>query len=313
MSRAVVDQPFTSRYIQDEGQNPIIMRNTHATTTNRDVPPLCGIPAYIYSVYDSFRIMDCYVYLVTDPSLAMQGSRKLPKSQNHTHSREQLKHSCLQNDLLLWKNPLKTCKYFLIAISSLLLFKFINNFISLAFKLFSYILFATGSIEFISTRVLGQKHGIISVFARENHLNEVKQPDLHVKDNVCKAVDSMQRKLIDLVIPASVKKTINTGLVLFILHKAILLTSVWSVALMLVIMLFTVPLFYNLYFEEVHSIMDYVYDNYIEAWIKRFKKKTDTMVTRTNEKLGDPVHKYKENVVEHEPVDSKPGDDEMIL
>ena len=143
-------------------------------------------------------------------------------------------------DLLLWKNPIETGKYFFGSILTLLILKKVNL-ITFFLKLFYTIFLTTGTIEFLSKAFLGQ--GLITKYGIKECPNTVAIIKPYF-DEFLKNLPVKQAKFRMLVFAQVPKNTFKAALIAFALHKLFSWFSVRTILVVSVLAMFTIPIVY---------------------------------------------------------------------
>lgn len=143
-------------------------------------------------------------------------------------------------DLLLWKNPIETGKYFGLSLLVLLILKKVNL-ITFFLRVLYTVIFTTGAIEFVSKVVLGQ--GIVSKYGLKQCPNVVGCLRPRIED-LLNHLPAYQARLRTLVFAEEPKQNLKAGVVLYFLHKFFSWFSVWTIVFLGVISAFTLPLIY---------------------------------------------------------------------
>ncbi|CAL9731295.1 hypothetical protein MOUN0_L05534 [Monosporozyma unispora] len=155
-------------------------------------------------------------------------------------------------DLLLWKNPIETGKYFFGSILTLLILKKVNL-ITFFLKLFYTIFLTTGTIEFLSKAFLGQ--GLITKYGIKECPNTVAIIKPYF-DEFLKNLPVKQAKFRMLVFAQVPKNTFKAALIAFALHKLFSWFSVWTILFVSVLAMFTLPIVYVTYQKEIDSMLN---------------------------------------------------------
>ena len=150
-------------------------------------------------------------------------------------------------DLLLWKNPVETAKYFVGALAGLLILRKINL-ITFFLRFFYTVFFTTGCIEFFSKIILGQ--GLVTKYGIKDCPNTVGFLKPHV-DEFLKQLPARQAKMRMLVFAYVPKNNFKVAACLYCLHKIFSWFSVWTVMFCSVIAAFTVPIVYKTYQKQI--------------------------------------------------------------
>lgn len=155
-------------------------------------------------------------------------------------------------DLLLWKNPVETGKVFGGLLVSLLILKTVNL-ATFFLKIFYTVLFVTGSVEFLSKLVLGQ--GLVTRYGVKDCPNTVGliKPSI---DHLLTVLPVYQAKVRKLVFAYQPKNNFKAAATLFVLHRCFSWFSVWTISLMSVISVFSLPLVYSIYKKEIDTAVD---------------------------------------------------------
>ncbi|GCE98288.1 hypothetical protein ZYGM_004220 [Zygosaccharomyces mellis] len=156
------------------------------------------------------------------------------------------------SDLLLWKNPIETGKYFGLSLLVLLILKKVNL-ITFFLRVLYTVIFTTGAIEFVSKVVLGQ--GIVSKYGLKQCPNVVGCLRPRIED-LLKHLPAYQARLRTLVFAEEPKQNLKAGVVLYFLHKFFSWFSVWTIVFLGVISAFTLPLIYYTHQEEIDSAVN---------------------------------------------------------
>lgn len=162
------------------------------------------------------------------------------------------KHCNCDCELLLWKNPIETGKYFGGSLLVLLIIKKIN-FLTFLTKLLYYIFITTSLIEFVTKLVLG--NGLITKYSIKQCPNIIGLIKPYL-DLFVKYFPIYQSNLRELVFAYSPKNTFNAAVSCWILNKFFNLFSLWTTLLLADISLFSLPLIYSLKQKEIDSVID---------------------------------------------------------
>lgn len=166
-------------------------------------------------------------------------------------------------DILLWKKPVETGKYFFGSILVLLILKKVNL-ITFILRVLYTVFLTTGSIEFISKLVLGQ--GLITKYGIKDCPNTVGLIKPYI-DEILKQLPVRQAKMRMLVFAYVPKDTFKAALIAYCLHKFFSWFSVWTILFTADIIIFTFPIIYKTYQKEI--------DTNIEKGCVIAKKHTD--------------------------------------
>ncbi|CAR25871.1 hypothetical protein ZYGR_0A04440 [Zygosaccharomyces rouxii] len=156
-------------------------------------------------------------------------------------------------DLLLWKNPIETGKYFGLSLLTLLILKKVNL-ITFFLRVLYTVIFTTGGIEFVSKVVLGQ--GLVSKYSLKECPNVVGCLRPRIEE-LLRHLPTYQAKLRTLVFADEPKQNMKAGLVLYFLHKFFSWFSVWTIVFLGVISAFTLPLVYHTHQEEIDAAVNH--------------------------------------------------------
>ncbi|GAV51872.1 hypothetical protein ZYGR_0AF03430 [Zygosaccharomyces rouxii] len=193
-------------------------------------------------------------------------------------------------DLLLWKNPIETGKYFGLSLLVLLILKKVNL-ITFFLRVLYTVIFTTGAIEFASKVVIGQ--GIVSKYGLKQCPNVVGCLRPHIED-VLRQLPAYQAKLRTLVFAEEPKQNLKAGVVLYFLHKFFSWFSVWTIVFLGVISAFTLPLVYYTHQEEIDSAVNHglkIARAKSAEFSKVVSEKSQPYLEKLDKKLG-PVSKF---------------------
>lgn len=154
-------------------------------------------------------------------------------------------------ELLLWKNPLETGKYFFGSLLVLLTLKKVNL-ITFFLRVFYTIFFITGSVEFLTKAFLGQ--GLVTKYGVKQCPNTV----LYIKpyiDEFLKQLPVKQAKFRKLVFAEIPKNTFKASLVTYCLHKLFSWFSLWTLLFVADLSIFILPLVYTKYQKEIEATL----------------------------------------------------------
>ncbi|CCF58424.1 hypothetical protein KAFR_0E02720 [Kazachstania africana CBS 2517] len=152
-------------------------------------------------------------------------------------------------DLLLWKNPIETGKYFFGSLIVLLILKKVNL-ITFFLRCGYTILLTTGSIEFVTKIFLGQ--GLVTKYGIKECPNTVAFIKPHL-DQFLKYLPVYQAKMRMLVFAYVPKNTFKAALALYCLHKLFSWFSIWCLFFMADLVIFTAPIVYKTYQTEIDA------------------------------------------------------------
>lgn len=154
-------------------------------------------------------------------------------------------------ELLLWKNPLETGKYFFGSLLVLLILKKVNL-ITFFLRVFYTVFFITGSIEFLTKAFLGQ--GLVTKYGVKQCPNTV----YYIKpyfDEFLKQLPVKQAKFRKLVFAEVPKNTFKAALVTYCLHKLFSWFSLWTLLFVADLSIFILPLVYTKYQTEIETTL----------------------------------------------------------
>ncbi|SMN20910.1 similar to Saccharomyces cerevisiae YDR233C RTN1 ER membrane protein that interacts with Sey1p to maintain ER morphology [Maudiozyma saulgeensis] len=182
-------------------------------------------------------------------------------------------------DILLWKNPIETGKYFFGSIIALLILKKVNLLTFLLRVLYTVFL-TTGTLEFATKLILGQ--GIVTKYGIKECPNTVGLIKPYV-DEILKQLPVQQAKMRMLVFAYVPKNTFKAAGIAFALHRFFSWFSVWTILFVADIMAFTVPIVYHTYQKEI--------DAQLECACKTLKKESDKYSQLVCEKVKPHLEK----------------------
>lgn len=193
-------------------------------------------------------------------------------------------------DLLLWKNPIETGKYFGLSLLVLLILKKVNL-ITFFLRVLYTVIFTTGAIEFASKVVLGQ--GLVSKYGPNQCPNVAGclRPRI---DDLLKQLPVYQCKVRTLIFSEEPKQNFKAGVVLYFLHKFFSWFSVWTIVFLGVISAFTLPLVYYTHQEEIDSAVNHglkVARAKSAEFSQIASEKSKPYLEKLDQKLG-PVSKF---------------------
>ncbi|CCK68102.1 Rtn1p KNAG_0A04250 [Huiozyma naganishii CBS 8797] len=154
-----------------------------------------------------------------------------------------------QCDLLLWKNPVKTGKYFLGSLVVLLFFKRVNIFTCLLRILYTVFL-TTASLEFVSKLLFGQ--GVVTKYGIKECPNTVAAVKPYV-DELLRQLPVQQARMRMLVFAYVPKNTFKAAVATYVLHKVFSWFPLWTVLFVGDLFLFTMPIVYRTYQTEIDA------------------------------------------------------------
>lgn len=154
-------------------------------------------------------------------------------------------------DLLLWKNPLKTGKYFFGSLLVLLILKKVNL-ITFFLRVLYTVFFISGSIEFLTKAFLGQ--GLVTKYGVKQCPNTVYYIKPYI-DEFLKQLPVKQAKFRKLVFAEVPKNTFKAFLVAYCLHKLFSWFSLWTLLFVVDLSVFTLPLVYTKYQNEIETTL----------------------------------------------------------
>lgn len=166
-------------------------------------------------------------------------------------------------DILLWKNPVETGKYFFGSLVALLILKKVNLLTFLLRVLYTVFL-TTGTVEFVSKLVLGQ--GLVTKYGIKECPNTVGFLKPHI-DEFLKQLPVKQAKMRGLVFAHVPKSTFKAAAVAFALHRFFSWFSVWTILFAADILAFSLPVVYKTYQKEI--------DAHVETCCAQAKKECD--------------------------------------
>lgn len=166
-------------------------------------------------------------------------------------------------DILLWKNPVETGKYFFGSIIALLILKKVNL-ITFLLRVFYTIFLTTGTLEFLTKIILGQ--GIVTKYGIKECPNTVGLIKPYI-DEILKQLPIQQAKMRMLVFAYVPKNTFKAAGVAYCLHKFFSWFSVWTILFVADLLAFTLPIVYHTYQKEI--------DAQLECACKTIKKESD--------------------------------------
>ncbi|KAL3233667.1 Reticulon-like protein [Nakaseomyces bracarensis] len=154
-------------------------------------------------------------------------------------------------DLLLWRNPIDTGKYFGTSLLVLLILKKVNL-ITFFLRVGYTILLSTATLEFATKLFLGQ--GLVTKYGPKDCPNTVGflKP---IIDDALKHLPRKQAIMRQTVFAYSPKQTFRAAVVLFLLHRFFSWFSVWTILFVGDIVLFTFPLIYKTYQTEIDAVV----------------------------------------------------------
>ena len=167
---------------------------------------------------------------------------------------EQKKCSCCitECDILNWKNPVQSGKIFG---GSLVFLLFIRNVNLLTFftRIFYTVMITTGTVEFLSTVVLGNGNGLVTKYGIQNCPNTVGILKPYV-DEALKQMPVKQAAMRKLVFAASPKATFKAAFVFWLLNKLFNWFSLTFLLLIIDISVFTLPIIYQKFQTEIDAV-----------------------------------------------------------
>ncbi|CAI4359455.1 BCE_3a_G0011050.mRNA.1.CDS.1 [Saccharomyces cerevisiae] len=171
-------------------------------------------------------------------------------SAQHSQAQQQQQQQKSCNcDLLLWRNPVQTGKYFGGSLLALLILKKVNL-ITFFLKVAYTILFTTGSIEFVSKLFLGQ--GLITKYGTKECPNIAGFIKPRI-DEALKQLPVFQAHIRKTVFAQVPKHTFKAAVALFLLHKFFSWFSIWTIVFVGDIFTFTLPVIYHSYKHEIDA------------------------------------------------------------
>lgn len=158
-------------------------------------------------------------------------------------------------DLLLWKNPVETGKVFGGLLCALLVLKKVNL-ITFLLRVIYTVIFTTATLEFLSKLFLSQ--GLVTKYGLQDCPNIVGflKPKI---DEILKKLPVYQAKFRKLVMASSPERSYKAAGVVYILHKLFLVFSLWTLLLLSIIGIFTLPLIYKTYQNEIDECLCQVF------------------------------------------------------
>lgn len=166
-------------------------------------------------------------------------------------------------DILLWKNPVETGKYFFGSIIALLILKKVNL-ITFLLRVFYTIFLTTGTLEFLTKIILGQ--GIVTKYGIKECPNTVGLIKPYI-DEFLKQLPVKQAKMRMLVFAYVPKNTFKAAGIAYCLHKFFSWFSVWTILFVADLLAFTLPIVYQTYQKEI--------DAQLECACKTIKKESE--------------------------------------
>lgn len=196
---------------------------------------------------------------------------------------------CDHCDFLLWKNPVQTGKCFGTSLLVLLILKKVNL-ITFFLRVGYTVLFSTAALEFVSKLFLGQ--GLVTKYGPKDCPNVVGilKP---IIDDLLKQLPRKQAVMRQTVFAYSPKNTFRAAVVLFFLHKFFSWFSVWTILFVGDIVLFTFPLIYKTYQQEIDAVVAEVC-KHTKQKTKEFSQCACEKAKPYLEKLG-PLNKFVES------------------
>ena len=166
-------------------------------------------------------------------------------------------------DILLWKNPVETGKYFFGSIIALLILKKVNL-ITFLLRVLYTVFLTTGTLEFLTKIILGQ--GIVTKYGIKECPNTVGLIKPYV-DEILKQLPVQQAKMRMLVFAYVPKNTFKAAGIAYCLHKFFSWFSVWTILFVADLLAFTLPIVYHTYQKEI--------DAQLECACKTIKKESN--------------------------------------
>lgn len=230
------------------------------------------------------------VHTVLLPSFSLKNGHEIKMMESHfqsdvpTHKPSKYANLNKLESLIYWRHPQRSAKYFTATLFTLIFFKMINP-VTFFLKIGYTVLFITSLLEFITSLTLGK--GIMTQMAPQVCPDMVRYKEPRV-NSILDTIPPLQQGLRRLVFAHEPKRTIEYGVLFFIMHKVGKFVSLWAMCFMGVFFLFTVPFILKIFEKDIDVAVNHGVE-FTKRTTKEFTNEAGEKSKVYLEKLGSPL------------------------